>query len=452
MKKKAGGITLSFLTITIIPMLIMGLIITLAGSSFVLRVLNVNVEEQLKDISNTVLVGMDMLYPGDYSYDTIDESIYLYKGDKMLNTDYEYIDELKASTGFDYSICYQQYIVITTLKDAAGNRKIGAGDSDVVVEEVINADSSRFYTNVTFDKKDYYAYYTPIHDAEGLVIGMLCVAENSDHVNSLVWHAIIPILIIAFLTMLAGCYFSYKYSAKLIDAIHKIQKYMSGLSKGNFQAEIDNDVTARDDELGKMGRSAVKTAAALKKLVEEDQLTSLNNRRSAYKHLHNTMLSYINKGVRFCVAIGDIDFFKKVNDTYGHEAGDVVLIDVASTIKNFMLGKGYAIRWGGEEFLMIFEDITLDKATEHLDTLLNEIRALTMVSGEHTIKVTMSLGIIECDKEDLENETLEKAAKSPNEFEDVLKRRIDKYISDADARLYYAKEHGRSRIINTDVP
>ncbi|MCR4787819.1 MAG: diguanylate cyclase [Lachnospiraceae bacterium] len=452
MKKKPGGITLSFLTITIIPMLILGLIITASGSSIVLNSLNRSIEQQLENMSNTVLVGYDMLYPGDYRYDTVEDEIYLYKGEKMINGDFEYIDQIKAETGIDITLCYMQFAVITTLKDVYGNRIVGAGDSDVIYNEVVVGDTSRFYSNVEFGKEDYYAFYTPIHDGNGKVLGMLCILEDSEYAKPLVWMALLPILLIAFFAMLAACFFSYKYSSKLIDAIHKIQRYMAGLAKGDFTSSMDNDVISRSDELGKMGNSAVKTAAALRKLVEEDQLTSLNNRRSAYKHLHNTMLSYLNKGVRFCVAIGDIDFFKKVNDTYGHDGGDAVLIAVSSTIKRYMMGKGYAIRWGGEEFLLIFEDAVLEKAESRLKELLDEVRGLQIVHGENTIKVTMTYGIIECDKVDLENESLNVAAKNGEEYEDLLKRRIDKYISDADARLYYGKEHGRNQIVSHEVP
>ena len=451
MKKKPGGITLSFLTITIIPMLIMGFIITVSGSSLVLRSLNKNIEQQLRNLSNAVLVGYDMLYPGDYRYESSNDAIDFYKGDKMINGDYEYIDSIKDKTGIDITFCYQQYVVITTLRNAFGERIIGAGDSDVVYNDVIVKNKDCFYSNVSFGKNDYFAFYTPIHDADENVIGMLCILEDSAYVSPLAWKTLVPILIIAFLSMLSACFFSIKYSGKLIDTIHKIQKYMAGLAKGDFTSSMDNSVISRDDELGKMGNSAVKTAASLRKLVEEDQLTSLNNRRSAYTHLNNTVISYINKGVRFCVTIGDIDFFKKVNDTYGHEAGDAVLIAVSSTIKRFMMGKGYAIRWGGEEFLLIFEDCVLDKCKSYLEELLDQIRDLQIVSGEYTIMVTMTLGAVECDKADFDNEELIMACKKNDGYDDVIKHRIDTYISDADNRLYYGKEHGRNRIIAHDI-
>ena len=61
-------------------------------------------------------------------------------------------------------------------------------------------------------------------------------------------------------------------------------------------------------------------------------------------------------GIEYCVAIGDIDFFKKVNDRYGHEAGDVVLTKVARILREKIMSKGYVCRWGGEEFLIVLED------------------------------------------------------------------------------------------------
>ena len=64
-------------------------------------------------------------------------------------------------------------------------------------------------------------------------------------------------------------------------------------------------------------------------------------------------------GIPFCVVLGDIDFFKKVNDTYGHDAGDEILKFVALELRRMMLGKGFATRWGGEEFLLVFDNMDI---------------------------------------------------------------------------------------------
>ena len=127
----------------------------------------------------------------------------------------------------------------------------------------------------------------------------------------------------------------------------------------------------------------------------------------------------------FSICIGDIDFFKKVNDTYGHECGDEVLKEVAYNIKKAMLGAGYLSRWGGEEFLLIFDRVDFDKACEVLSELLNNIRDIEINYKGITVKVTMTFGIVEGNtKEDLHTQ-----------------------IKKADDKLYEGKISGRNKII-----
>lgn len=438
-----SGISGQFLKLSYFPMIILTLIITIAGSSFVLSSLKAKSKSSMADVSNLVLMNLDDMYEGSFEYKETNSEIYLFKGEHQLNGDFEYIDNVKTRTGFDITICYMNYAVITTLRDNNNNRLIGAGDSDVIVKDVIEGGSETFYSDVKFNKKDYMAYYKPLRNSAGEVIGMICVASSTDEINSLVWKAIIPLIGIAILAILVFAYFTYRYSKDFIDVIYKIRDYMKKISEGDFRADIDFKVEKRKDELGMMGRSAQKTAGNLRVLVEEDQLTSLNNRRSADKKIKGTLDNYYNKGVDFCLAIGDIDFFKKVNDTYGHEAGDKVLIAVSSVLKNFMADKGYAIRWGGEEFILVFDKgrASLDSCSLKMNEMLDEIRAIEVESGDQIIKVTMTFGLLECEKKEVPTEDIDK----------FYKDEMDYYIAKADGRLYYGKEHGRNQLVNYEI-
>lgn len=121
----------------------------------------------------------------------------------------------------------------------------------------------------------------------------------------------------------------------------------------------------------------------------------------------------------------DIDYFKKVNDNYGHEAGDEVLKSVSGILKKHMTKDGFAIRWGGEEFILCF--INDDESTTYkkLVSIMNEVRNLCVCYEDYKIKVTMTFGI----------------AKG-----DVLKS-VDEIIKIADDKLYSGKENGRNQIV-----
>lgn len=134
--------------------------------------------------------------------------------------------------------------------------------------------------------------------------------------------------------------------------------------------------------------------------------------------------SSIKQGVDFHVAIGDIDDFKHVNDTYGHECGDVVLKEISKLMKKSMLGKGFAARWGGEEFLLVFKGMDLDAASDVLSGFLGEVRKKEIPFNDQIVKVTMTFGIVTGDAE-----------------------RLERIVSEADKKLYYGKNNGKNQIV-----
>lgn len=124
-----------------------------------------------------------------------------------------------------------------------------------------------------------------------------------------------------------------------------------------------------------------------------------------------------------CVAMFDIDYFKKVNDTYGHAAGDRVLQQVAQTLSREVVPNGIACRYGGEEIAVFFPGVSLALAKERCESVNRSVRESHVVSGRRKIKVTISVGVAE------------------------VKRSVVDALKDADKALYKAKEKGRDRVV-----
>lgn len=122
---------------------------------------------------------------------------------------------------------------------------------------------------------------------------------------------------------------------------------------------------------------------------------------------------------RIGVLIFDLDFFKKVNDTYGHANGDIVLVKLAETIREMLNYDQYFIRWGGEEFVIISPDFNLEKTRQFAE----DIRKAVMKSKNGVCPVTISIGV---------------AAYDGKSYKDAIDR--------ADRALYQAKENGRNRV------
>jgi diguanylate cyclase (GGDEF)-like protein len=129
--------------------------------------------------------------------------------------------------------------------------------------------------------------------------------------------------------------------------------------------------------------------------------------------------------------LADFDYFKNVNDQYGHPVGDLVLIKVSSVLLNHVKDGNLAVRWGGEEFLLYLYDTSMEQAYAFTEYLQQEIGKLTIQINGHVIQVTASFGIT-----DVNNET-------DNSFYSAYKA--------ADAALYEAKNQGRNRTVKAKL-
>ena len=163
----------------------------------------------------------------------------------------------------------------------------------------------------------------------------------------------------------------------------------------------------------------------LERMANIDTLTGLSNRRHMNEYLAGLVFEYNRSNKIFTMAIGDIDFFKKVNDTYGHDTGDYVLSTTAALFRKFMKDKGHVARWGGEEFLFAFENMDLDKAYRFLDELRHEVEKTPMDFKDYHFNITMTYGM--------------------EEFNPRLG--IEATINRADAKLYKGKQGGRNRVV-----
>lgn len=163
----------------------------------------------------------------------------------------------------------------------------------------------------------------------------------------------------------------------------------------------------------------------LKTLSTIDPLTKLANRRSMTEKLNYSMHILKRDKKPFSLILGDIDDFKKVNDTYGHDCGDKVLVMVASTISSQMRDGDFVCRWGGEEILILVNG-NIDAAKSLGERILAKIRTNEVHHEGNVVKVTMTFGVAEA------NESF----------------RIEDFIQKADNRLYYGKTHGKNQVVD----
>ncbi|PCI32770.1 MAG: GGDEF domain-containing protein [Alphaproteobacteria bacterium] len=162
-----------------------------------------------------------------------------------------------------------------------------------------------------------------------------------------------------------------------------------------------------------------------------DMLTNIGNRKSFEENLKVAISKANEKDSDLCLVIGDIDHFKKFNDTWGHHVGDQVLKVVAHSMKTRVCEFGTTARYGGEEFVIILPEMSLDTAHNLTDMIRETIAKRKMKrksTGENIGKITCSFGVAKYRPGEHRNEFLERA----------------------DSALYRSKSNGRNRVTLED--
>lgn len=188
-----------------------------------------------------------------------------------------------------------------------------------------------------------------------------------------------------------------------------------------YQNSLEEQVKERTKEL-------IDKNQELLKLSITDKLTEIYNRAKLDKTLQEEFNRSKRYKTEFSVILIDIDFFKKVNDTFGHQIGDDVLKESAQVLKNSIRLTDVLGRWGGEEFLIISPQTNLEGAVKIAEHINNAIKLYKFKTYPN--KVTMSIGVA-------------------SYFEDMSK--IEEILLNADKSLYKAKENGRDRVVYHEI-
>ena len=220
-----------------------------------------------------------------------------------------------------------------------------------------------------------------------------------------------------------------------------------GKSVGVIVAEKSEGFTPADYNNFRQGCQIVNTVElALKKEFEHqgritDELTHLKNRQGLNEYLSNTMCGNLNSGQTVNIIMCDIDHFKNVNDTYGHDAGDIILKGVADVLQEgTRAGADCAFRMGGEEMVCIINskpEVAMDIAERLRSAIENTVHNIQHEGKPLDIKVTVSMGVHTMDP---------KGAITPENARKVF----DKEFKNADKAVYDAKESGRNRVVNNN--
>lgn len=147
----------------------------------------------------------------------------------------------------------------------------------------------------------------------------------------------------------------------------------------------------------------------LELISKTDPLTGLYNRRFAMEKLENEFLNYKKTKNKFSVIIADIDYFKKINDNFGHDCGDQVLKKVAQNLRDAVGERGFVSRWGGEEFLILLPETEIEDARILADTIWKISEEEIIEYNGVQVSITLTFGVTVNEDYEMIDDTIKKA-------------------------------------------
>lgn len=196
--------------------------------------------------------------------------------------------------------------------------------------------------------------------------------------------------------------------------------------------QMESQIALRTADLERLVAETRELKDHYAKLSMHDQLTGLHNRRYFYDQVELALARHKRYKNPLCLLLMDIDHFKAINDQHGHVFGDEVLIDVADCLKNQVRSSDILVRFGGEEFVVIFANTGCSNGTVFAERIRNQIKTLNWQIDGQSVQISLSIGLY----------CLNPCNASSNQELD-----IDQIIHCADTALYQAKAQGRDRVV-----
>jgi len=218
------------------------------------------------------------------------------------------------------------------------------------------------------------------------------------------------------------------YDRNIEDFVLMISMLACSLLLGRTVLSRAIEIGRQVEHLTKSQQDLIVDKAVSQRLLKTDLLTQLYNHQTFYEYLEDLVEQCRRNGLHIQVAVLDIDNFKKINDTYGHMIGDLVLKEVSIRIGMAISPNDFAARYGGEEFAVIFTEKTLDQALEYAERIRASVEGANYsYMGNHPVTVSVGLSVYEAD----------------DTAETMFGR--------ADAALYRAKRSGKNRVVQYEA-
>jgi diguanylate cyclase (GGDEF)-like protein len=362
---------------------------------------------------------------------------------------YEVLSALREFLSVDWIVYYQRDFISDVIP--VNELDMFMKDKMVVSDKVIDRFSNNDMLALPIDIRGYSVYggltrryilvEAPIVDNRGLSIGKVVLSKEISYIYKETYITLITLVIYSILIYLFASYLLFRVASNLIERVILLKNITLAIEKRDFSVlqKIEKLRDRWKDEVEELKQSVYSMASNLRdafdeleiknkeleKLAYYDPLTNLPNRRFFFDHANLVLENSKRYKIPMSILIIDLDHFKVINDTYGHEAGDIVLKSFADILRKNIRQSDLPARLGGEEFALLMPNTDLEQAKIVGERLRNELENSRIVYQGQEIRATVSGGIAS--------------------YVDGVES-IDELLRRSDEALYRAKEMGRNRI------
>jgi diguanylate cyclase (GGDEF)-like protein len=268
----------------------------------------------------------------------------------------------------------------------------------------------------------YVLYYADQARGTYLVMFMITFVFGVFQLNTRQFMLVVAFVLVCF-GIMAALLFQYRYV--FTDMRLTLMQWVVLALVLPWFAWLGGYITKLRHQLKKSNAELQRALVRIQQMVSYDDLTGVHNRRFLMERLQNEKNRVDRVASRFVLILIDVDHFKRINDTYGHLVGDHVLRSVAQLVQGSLRGHDSFGRYGGEEFLLILPDTTLEAAAQVAERLRLRIQDMPCEALPAGSKVTVSMGLTEY----------------------RLHETLSSCIHRADTAMYEAKQSGRNRLV-----
>ena len=279
-KEKKTTIKSTLIAVMVLPVVVIAVLLSYLGCNSIQRNLKRTTIEGLRFTAIAVKAALESSNGYDF---TISTAGHLVKGTLDLTADPEYVDAFVEGTDAEITIFYGNTRYASTITDESGERLIGSTCSEAIYDTVIRNGQDYSTDSAMFNDEQYYAYYIPLADSNGNIIGMIFAGYPYKTTESTIKLAITTLSVSSTFVLIICVIISIWAAIKIAKGINASAIYLEKIANGDLSFDVSDELTKRSDEFGKMGKDFIHLRDTLKRIMgniqtsADDVLNSGNN-------------------------------------------------------------------------------------------------------------------------------------------------------------------------------